>query len=66
MKLTVNGEAHQHKGDGTVDALLTELGATKAHTALMVNGNVVPSESWETTQLNENDQVEMLVFVGGG
>ncbi len=66
MNLTVNGEAHEHRGNGTVDALLEELGATKAHTALMVNGTVISSNDWETTMLNENDTVEMLVFVGGG
>jgi thiamine biosynthesis protein ThiS len=52
MKLTVNGAAHGHKGDGTIDALLEELGANKAHTALMVNGEVVPSEGWKTTTIN--------------
>lgn len=66
MKLTVNGDTHEHQGDGRIDALLEELGANKAHTALMVNGEVVPSENWETTTLNENDEIEMLVFVGGG
>ena len=66
MKLTVNGEAHEHAGDGTIDALLEELGANKAHTALMVNGDVIPAESWGATVLNENAEIEMLVFVGGG
>ncbi|MEN7973506.1 MAG: sulfur carrier protein ThiS [Verrucomicrobiota bacterium] len=66
MKLTVNGEPHEHQGNGSVDALLEELGANKAHTALMINGSVVPSSNWETATLNENDEVEMLVFVGGG
>lgn len=66
MKLKVNGEPHEHAGDGSIDALLEELGANKAHTALMVNGDVVPSENWATTTLKENDEVEMLVFVGGG
>ena len=66
MKLTVNGESHEHKGNGTVDALLEELGANKAHTALMINGDVAPSESWAEAKLNEHDEVEMLVFVGGG
>jgi len=66
MKLKVNGEPHEHHGDGTVDALLEELGANKEHTALMVNGDVVSSNDWKTTTLNENDEVEMLVFVGGG
>ena len=66
MKLNVNGEPHEHTGNGTVDALLEELGANKEHTALMLNGDVVPSSGWKTTTLNDNDEVEMLVFVGGG
>ena len=66
MKLTVNGEPHEHCGSGTIDALLEELGANKAHTALMQNGDVVPAADWISTKLKENDEVEMLVFVGGG
>jgi len=66
MKLTVNGELHEHQGNGSINALLEELGANKAHTALMVNGDVVPSTAWESTALKENDDIEMLVFVGGG
>lgn len=66
MKLTVNGELHEHKGTGSITALIEELGANPAHTAVMVNGSVVPSDKWECTRLNENDEFEMLVFVGGG
>ena len=66
MKLTVNGEIHEHQAGGSIDALLDELGANKAHTALMVNGDVIPSALWASTVLNENDEIEMLVFVGGG
>jgi len=66
MKLIVNGETHEHQGNGSVDALLDELGAKKEHTALMLNGEVVPSKEWKITTLKENDEIEMLVFVGGG
>ncbi len=66
MKLTVNGEPHEHRGDGTIGALLDGLGAKKEHTALLLNGTVLPSKDWKTTTLNENDEIEMLVFVGGG
>ena len=66
MKLTVNGYEHDHQGGGSIDALLEELGAKKEHTALMVNGAVIPSEEWHSTTLSENDEIEMLVFVGGG
>ncbi|MDZ8118906.1 sulfur carrier protein ThiS [Pontiella agarivorans] len=66
MKLTVNGDKHEHRGDGSIETLLEELGAKKEHTALMVNGTVIPSEDWNATALKENDEIEMLVFVGGG
>ena len=66
MKLTVNGEAHIHPGDGTLAAVVEELGANPAHAAVMRNGDVVPSEAWANTALHENDKIEMLVFVGGG
>ena len=32
----------------------------------MQNGNVIPATDWSKTPLNENDQIEILVFVGGG
>jgi sulfur carrier protein len=66
MKLTVNGEPHKHQGHRSVDSLLKELGANQEHTALMINGEVIPSTGWNTTLLKENDVIEMLVFVGGG
>ncbi|MCF7848273.1 MAG: sulfur carrier protein ThiS [Kiritimatiellales bacterium] len=66
MELTVNGKQHEHHGNGSVAALLTEIGAVNDRTALMVNGKVVPSNIWENTLLRANDEVEVLVFVGGG
>ena len=32
----------------------------------MINGNVVSKENWNDQIINENDEVEVLVFVGGG
>ena len=66
MNLKVNGEQHDHQGGGSIPALLAELGADAERTALMVNGAVVSSNDWNTTLLKENDEVEALVFVGGG
>ena len=66
MKLTVNGEPHRHNGDGSIAALLAELGAKGEHTALMLNGEVLPSKDWNRVRLEEGDTVELLVFVGGG
>ena len=66
MFLTVNGEKYEHRGDGTVPALLTELGATPEHTAVTVNSELVPSKDWKIFKLNDGDAVEVLTFVGGG
>ena len=66
MNITVNGEAHIHQGNGTLISLPDEIGAQKEHTALMLNGNVIPAIDWSTQSLTENDQIEILVFVGGG
>jgi len=66
MNLIVNGSPHKHGGDGTVPALLAELGATPEHTALTVNGELVFSNHWKIFKLNDGDTVEVLTFVGGG
>ena len=66
MFLTVNDERHEHRGDRTVPALLAELGAIPEHTALTVNGELVPSKHWKNFNLNDGDAVEVLTFVGGG
>ena len=66
MQLTVNGENHKHTGDGTVPALLAELGATPEHTALTANGDLIFSKDWNTFKLSDGDTVEVLTFVGGG
>lgn len=66
MQLTVNGESHEHTGDGSVTALLAELGANAEHSAATVNGDLVVSKDWNTFRLNDGDSVEVLTFVGGG
>lgn len=66
MDIILNGEDFKYDGVANIGALLDEVGAKKDHTALMLNGDVVPSEEWESTAINENDEIEMLVFVGGG
>ena len=66
MQLTMNGESLEHNGDGTVPALLSELGANPEHTALTVNGDLVFSKDWNFFKLTDGDTVEVLTFVGGG
>ncbi len=66
MNLTVNGEKVEHRGDGTIPALLAELGAVPEHTALTVNSELIFFKDWKNFKLNDGDAVEVLTFVGGG
>jgi len=66
MQLTINEKRHNHTGDGSVTALLAELGTVPEHTALTRNGQIVPSVEWPVTTFTEGDHIELLVFVGGG
>lgn len=66
MQLVVNGEKVE-TGAGSVDTLLRErLGEVPAGTAVAVNGDVVPKSQWESTQLEDGAQVDILTAVQGG
>ena len=66
LKIIINGEEHEHGGDGSISALLLELGANPGRTAIMLNDEVLPKVRWAETTLAPNDQVELLVFAAGG
>lgn len=65
MQLIINGEIKQ-TGSKTIQALLLELGIEDKVMAAAVNMDVVKKDMWDSFQLNENDRVEFLQFVGGG
>ena len=66
MILIVNGTAHEHRGDGTLNALLAELGAHSEQVAIIVNDKAVKREERDPVRLAQGDRVEILVFMGGG
>ena len=65
MQLIINGEIQQTISK-TIQELLLELGIEDKVMAAAVNMNVVKKDIWDSFQLNENDRVEFLQFVGGG
>jgi thiazole synthase len=66
MRLTVNGEPHNHTGDKTIEALLKEIGADPRRVVVMINGDVVCREARASVRLEDGDIVEVLAFAGGG
>ena len=66
MEIILNGDKQQIENQSTIILLLNSLKINKEHAALMINGNIIPSSNWDSHRLNENDEVEIMVFVGGG
>ncbi len=67
MKLIVNGEAFEHRGEALLPAVLSAYGvAAGARVAVVVNDDVVPQARRDETVLREGDRIEILTFAGGG
>ncbi len=66
MRITLNGESHEHGGDGSLPQLLQELGADRERVAVMVNGQVITRQKRPSYLLSDGDTVEVLTFAGGG
>ena len=68
MTLVINGEHREFDPGLTIAQLVRTLGRdpAQAGTAIARNGDVVPRRLWDTTLLDDNDAVEVVVAVGGG
>jgi len=66
MDLVVNGEAYRHNGEATIAGLLRECRAEAGRTAVMVNGDVVRKDSFDSVSLSDGDHVELIVIAAGG
>jgi sulfur carrier protein len=66
MRIILNGDEYEHKGAGTLAALLTEMRADPARVAIMLNDAVIPKAKRDSVALKDGDRVEVLGFAGGG
>ncbi|MEA1919570.1 MAG: sulfur carrier protein ThiS [Campylobacterota bacterium] len=66
MIVKVNGESVTCKESDTMADLIAALQLEGKVMAAAVNMNIVKQDSWNEHQLNDNDVVELLDFVGGG
>lgn len=65
MQIVLNGEQRDCSAQ-TVFDLISELGYVGKRIAVELNGEIVPKSQHETTALNNGDQLEIVVAVGGG
>jgi thiamine biosynthesis protein ThiS len=66
MNLIINGEDRQFDSALTIADLLERLNMKPDRVAVEVNRELVPRERWATTQLSDDDKLEIVHFVGGG
>jgi sulfur carrier protein len=66
MNITLNGELKQVGSARTIAELIESLGYQGKRIAVEQNGDIVPKSQHATAPLNEQDQIEIVVAVGGG
>jgi len=65
MKIRLNGEEYS-TGASNVTELLREMNIEPARVAVEINLNIIKKELYDSTAINEGDEVEVVSFVGGG
>ena len=66
MNIQLNGASQQFDDGLTAAQLVEKLGLQGRRIAMEVNQEIVPRSSYETYELRENDQIEIIHAVGGG
>jgi len=65
MTIKVNGESRDVPTGITIRQLLEQNKLTPQKVAIELNRRLIRSERYDTP-LNENDEIEIVTFVGGG
>ena len=67
MRIQINGEQREFPQSSlSLDALLEALSLPAQRIAVELNKTIVPRSQWEKTIVREDDQIEIVHFVGGG
>jgi thiamine biosynthesis protein ThiS len=66
LTIRLNGEPFEIAGPVTISALLAELKIDPRLVAVEHNLVVIKRQRYDTTQIGEGDEVEIVNFVGGG
>ncbi|UWX56985.1 sulfur carrier protein ThiS [Chlorobaculum sp. MV4-Y] len=66
IAIILNGERREIPAGATVSELLVIAEADRQPVAVVVNENIVRPDQRDSCILQDQDQVEILVFAGGG
>jgi thiamine biosynthesis protein ThiS len=66
MTIKLNGDPHEIQGPLSVSELLHQLEIDARRVAVELNLAVVKKAAYDSSVINEGDEVEVVNFVGGG
>ncbi len=66
MQIHLNGSPKTIPDSMNVTTLLQELGVSPTSVVVELNKNIVQPDCYAASTLHDNDQVELIRFVGGG
>lgn len=66
MRININGEPREVEDNLSLPELIGSLNLRPEQIAIELNQTVIRRAQWQTTNLRENDKVEIVHFVGGG
>jgi thiamine biosynthesis protein ThiS len=66
VRVRVNGDERSFPGGTSIAALLGALGVSTPRVAVERNRAIVSKAFYESTLLEEGDELEIVEFVGGG
>lgn len=66
MQLIINGQQQSYDGPMNVLQLVEKLSLQNKRFAIERNGEIIPRSQFPEQLLNEGDQLEIIVAVGGG
>lgn len=66
ISVTINGEKREVPGEIDLDHLLELFSLPKQRVAIELNRTVVRRNDWPSTNVRDNDKIEVIHFVGGG
>ena len=66
IEIQLNGKPYSLSEGVNIDSLLEELSIPKDKVANELNRKVLHKENYMKTVLKNNDQVEIVTFIGGG
>jgi len=66
MKIQLNGDPYELAAPGTIADLLTRLDIDPRRVAVERNFVIVKRDRFASTAVEDGDQIEIVIFVGGG